>query len=191
MRSSQLLTVINKPVFTHADINLLFSQEPLNTINTQLARMLDRGELISLKRGLYALSKTDIDEFALASALYAPSYVSLESALNTFGIIPDIPITTVSVSPVAKRTFTTIKGVFSYSKIDKSLYFGYEQQTDPKSGLIYNIALPEKALLDFIYVRRIHTLDEYRFDLEGLDRARLTFYGAYFPKWVMKVIENE
>jgi len=153
----------------------------------QLKRLVDRNELVRLKRGLFIFSQESIDEFVVANLVYPQSYVSLESALNTFGVLPDIPAQVTSVTPLTPNTFTTPLGEFLYSKIDSRLYFGF-QVTVNTDGLPIRIATPEKALLDYLYIRKIQTLEESRLDFTQLDRATLTHLSQPFPNWVKKLI---
>ena len=134
---------------------------------------------------------TEVDEFVLASKLYSPSYVSLESALNLYGIIPDIISNVTSVSPVTSKQINAPKGNFLYSKINKKLFFGFEAKLDPKSRLPYNVAIPEKALLDYVYIRKIKNLSEQRVDNSILDREKLLHLLPFYPEWVRKVIDSE
>ncbi len=134
---------------------------------------------------------TNVDEFVLASKLYSPSYVSLESALNLYGITPDIISNVTSVSPVTSKRIHTPKGNFLYSKISKKLFFGFEVKLDPKSHLPYNIATSEKALLDYVYIRKIKNLSEQRVDIFILDREKLLHFLPFYPEWVRRVIDDE
>ncbi|EKD99979.1 MAG: hypothetical protein ACD_22C00118G0002 [uncultured bacterium] len=190
MTDRELRSKIKTPVFSRIDVVKSFSKEPENQINTQLYRMKRRGDLIGIKRGYYAYPDAKIDEFVLANKLYVPSYVSLESVLNISGVTPDITSSVTSVTTITSRGFKTPLGSFSYGKISKNLFFGYTRVLDPQSGLYYDIASAEKALLDFVYIRRIRDLLESRVDVSGLDRNVLASYSTYFPKWVRKVIEN-
>ena len=45
----------------------------------KIARMVESGALVSLRRGLYA-SRRDLDPHCLAGPIYGPSYVSFETA---------------------------------------------------------------------------------------------------------------
>ena len=85
--------------------------------NIQLARWHKAGKLIRLKRGVYQFADGQVDEFSLAGYLYQPSYISLETALNNLGIIPDVSANVTSISPVTTKTIKTVKGTFIYSKI--------------------------------------------------------------------------
>lgn len=191
MRLSDLKSNLNIPVFTGNDLVKMFPGEPKSQINTQLKRMSVRGDLINLKRDVYLLPNAKLDEFVLANRLYNPSYVSLESALNSYGIIPDITANVTSISPVTSKKVTTPKGTFLYSKINKDLFFGFQNVLDQGSGLYYQIALPEKALLDYIYIRKVRNIRENRVDLSGLSTKVLTKFSAYFPKWVRGVLNRK
>ncbi|MBI5192923.1 MAG: hypothetical protein HZA08_05715 [Nitrospirae bacterium] len=78
-----------------------------------------------------------------------PSYISLQSALYYHGMISQIPAVTYSVSPARTHVFKTSLGTFSIHHIDPSLFFGYAPVG--KSGI--KMAVPEKALIDFLYMR--------------------------------------
>jgi len=191
MRLKDLQHHLAIPIFSGTDVFKLFPNEPRIQINTQLNRMSLRGDLTGLKRNVYILPNAKIDEFVLANKLYGPSYVSLESALNTYGIIPDITANVTSVSPVTSKKISTPKGTFLYSKINKNLYFGFQNILDQSSGLYYQIATPEKALLDYIYIRKVRDIRENRVDLSGLNSKVLIKLSSYFPKWVREVLNHE
>jgi len=158
--------------------------------NVQLARWHKAGKLIRLKRGVYQFADRQVEEFSMANFLYSPSYISLETALNNFGTIPDVSANVISISPVTTKIIKTVKGIFLYSKIDQALYFGWQKIKDG-SGIYYQIALPEKALLDWIYLRKISNLKEQRVDLSGLNRTRLKQFSRFFPGWVKGVINEQ
>ena len=68
-----------------------------------------------------------------------------------------------------------------FRRISKNLFWGFQAKLTRYGK--YNIADPEKALLDWVYLRRqegstIHT-DE--LDLQRLDRGKLLQYSAKFP----------
>lgn len=182
--------IIKTPVFSRQDVTKFFPKEPLNQTNTQLHRLIERGSLVGIKRGFYAFSDTNVDEFVVANKLYLPSYVSLESVLNSSGIIPDITSSVTSVTPITSKKLITPLGTYLYSKISKNLYFGFTSAIDEKSGFYYFIATPEKALLDYIYIRRIRDLTDSRLDMANINKEDLFNYSLYFPEWVRKVLED-
>lgn len=107
------------------------------------------GFFSKLKNGLYCLSSAKPHSFGLANKLYAPSYISLATALSFHGIIPEAVYGISSVSTKATRNINSDEKEFTYSKIQKKLFTGYcfYKQNDEK----FLMAEPEKALLDYLY----------------------------------------
>jgi predicted transcriptional regulator of viral defense system len=188
MTYNELKDAFVTPYFTSLQAQRVFAHEPVGHINTQLMRLFRRGLLVRLKRGVFLFPKAEIDDFAVANLLYPESYVSLESVLNSYGIIPGIPSQITSITPLTTKKINSQRGSFSYSKINSNLYFGFEFF---QSGLMYyRVAEPEKAVLDFIYVRNIKSLAGERMDLSGLDMKKLQRYAREFPLWVRKVCDQ-
>ncbi|MDH5400715.1 MAG: hypothetical protein OEX02_21355, partial [Cyclobacteriaceae bacterium] len=92
-------------------------------------------------------------------------YVTLESALAFYNLIPEGVFMTTSVTTRNTARYRTPVGYFEYSHIKPSLFFGYRLvQTN---DLTYKIASPEKAILDFFYARKHATessIEEIRFN---------------------------
>ena len=147
----ELRDQITKPYFTLTDVLKFFSDDSPETIRTQLFRFVKKGYLIHLKREVYLFPKAQIDELELARLLYAPSYVSLETALNYYGMIPDIPLSVTSVTTVTTKKIKTVLGQFYYQKIKPELFWGYKVVPTKNRGVFY-MAFPEKALLDYFYL---------------------------------------
>ena len=187
MTIKELREKVKISVFSRNDIAKLFPNEPENQINTQISRMIKRGDLIGIKRGLYSFPNLKIDEFVLANKLSTPSYVSLESALNVYEIIPDIAVNVTSVTTITPKELNTPLGTYVYSKLAKDLFFGYKNVQDSEGGFFYQIALPEKALLDYVYIRRIRGLTESRIDMNRLNMRLLKKFGKFYPEWVRNV----
>ena len=63
-----------------------------SAVLAKIAALVDEGSLVRIKRGLYCLSPKisghDLDSRVVANALYGPSYVSFETALSMYGLIP-------------------------------------------------------------------------------------------------------
>jgi len=193
MTITELQNKISTPYFTTLQVQKLFPSETAEQINTQLNRMTKRSVLIHLKRGIFLFPNLHVDDFFLANILYPQSYVSLESALNTYGMMPDIPAQVTSVTPLTSKKIETSQSTFLYSKINTNLYFGFQQHSSnfssPWSQIVYHrLAEPEKALLDYIYIRHVTNLEENRISLESIDRKLLRKYAESFPDWVKKAI---
>ena len=116
------------------------------------ASLVESGELVRLKQGCYCVSPkasgVALDLSAIANQLYGPSYVSLETALAHYGLIPEAVMGMTSVVTGRSKTYTTPIGWFTYQTITGDL-FGIGVRTE-KGHLISS---PEKALCDYLYTR--------------------------------------
>jgi predicted transcriptional regulator of viral defense system len=119
-----------------------------------LSRWQEKGYLDKLRNGFYRLSRQGLDQeelFLIAGKIYAPSYVSLESALSWYGLIPEGAFSITSVSHLKTRHFDTPVARFEYRHLKRELLFGVRLAA--ASNFQYKIADPVKALLDFLYLR--------------------------------------
>lgn len=146
MQFKQFQKKMKKNIFSIEEARVVAFDTPPATLKLQLHQWVKAGDLISLKRGLYAFSDSSLDKGEVARRLYSPCYISIEYALNLYGLIPDVPFSITLVTPKITRKFNTLYGQFVYHKIKKEAFFGY----DPKTL----IAEKEKALLDYLYLNR-------------------------------------
>ena len=144
----------NYPLFKLEDVFKYFPKAKRETTLNQLNFWSKKRYLENISRGIYKLSDFEIkDPFLLANFIYSPSYISLESALNYYSIIPDIPFAITSVTINKTKKFKTKDyGVFYYSHLKPDLFFGFKSILVEKK-YSYNIALPEKALFDYLYLK--------------------------------------
>jgi predicted transcriptional regulator of viral defense system len=106
----------------------------------------------------------DIDNlYFIGNHIYAPAYVSLESALSYYGFIPEGVFKITSISTLKTQVFTTPLGIFSYQNVKPSLYFGY--QLVYFGNFCFKIAAPEKTILDFLYLHPELTTEDHFFEL--------------------------
>jgi len=113
-----------------------------------------KGYLLKLRNNLYTFSElknVNNIHFYIANRIYRPSYLSLHTALSFHGLIPESIVQTTSVSTMKTARFKNDFGSFSYKKIKNELFFGYTQLEFTKDKT-FLIALPEKALLDLLYL---------------------------------------
>ena len=187
MKYLELQEQIEKNIFIFSDVEKHFPEESGQTLRVQLFRFVKRGVLSQLKRGVYFYTGEEMEEFELANILYKPSYISLESALNYYGLIPDIPQAVTSVNPTTSKKLTTEFGRFYYSKIKQELFWGFTKIDLPKAEGLVNFAEKEKGLLDYFYLRKTKNTAELRLDLQQLDEKKYKRYAAEFPGWVQKI----
>ncbi len=154
------------PYFETKELRLILGREFTSTTLVNLKNWVNKGHLIMLRRGLYAMSelRDKVDVMVFATKLYAPSYVSLEMALHQYGIIPEAVFTVTSVTTRKTKTFSTPLGMFSFQKIKKEAFGGFE--TVLREGVSFNLAVPEKAVVDFLYLNR-NILNGSREQFEG------------------------
>jgi predicted transcriptional regulator of viral defense system len=124
-------------------------------IRRQLSRWRQVGKIYQLRRGLYSLAppfqKINPHPFLVANRVLPASYVSLQSSLAYFGMIPEyVPVTT-SVTTRRTARWETPLGIFSFRHIQEDFFDGYRLE-DIGEGQQAFIARPEKALLDLIYL---------------------------------------
>lgn len=107
-------------------------------------------KLIKLKRGLYTDSKNE-NVFFVANNLFSPSYISFETALSFYDLIPErvYEISSATFGKNKTKEYTNDLGRFYYHDISKDAY-PYAVNRIELNGVSYFIASKEKALLDTI-----------------------------------------
>lgn len=135
-----------------------------------LTRWTKKGLLVKLRNEWYAfpelLQRTDFSRY-IACRIYRPSYVSLHTALSIYGMIPEAVTSITSVTTLKTARFENSLGQYAYQNIKPSLFFGYKPVMLPKNTAIFNspsqawmLALPEKALLDLLYLYPFYDNEE-------------------------------
>lgn len=177
--------MLNYPLFSAGELKVIFFNE--KNILIQVAFWVKKGYLKKIRKGLYILTSktTSIDSVMLANKIYQPSYLSLEYALNYYGIIPDIPGVYTSVTTRGTEKFTNEFGTYSYRKIKKELFAGYTIVENNK--IFYSIATPEKALMDYLYLNKnkfvadfdfwkeLRIDDDFKFDKKEIKKYKKLF----------------
>jgi len=201
MKFSDFKKKLGKTPLFGADVASLFSKDP-QILRNQLSRWKKQGLVVALKKGLYALANSErsvgLSKELIASSLYKPSYISLESALSRYKMIPEQVVAVTSVTARKTRTFQNEEGIFIYRSLKKSLFFGFKLERD-ESGFPYFMANPEKALLDHLYLNlggiTVNQLDYFSGSLRLqntsiLDRKKLISYAKrYGVKKLTKILE--
>lgn len=165
-------------IFSQKDIRAIFRVSAV-AASGLLHRYTKQGFIIQIKKGLYVFPDALPPDVYIANKLHSPSYVSLEFALSYYGVIPETVYEITSVTTKATRKFETLGKVFSYRKIKKSAYTGYEIQK--QQGLSFNIANAEKAFVDINYLRLKNNQKPIsRFNKEKINPAKVMKYASLF-----------
>lgn len=141
---------------------LMWILQSYSSPRDKISRMIKKGEIIQIKKGLYTLPPEYggiIDRRLIANLIYGPSYISLDFALQYWGLIPERVQEVTCITNKRNKYFTTPFGNFSYQYRHNSKYYpGIILQKDHNSILSINsparpsffIATKEKALCDKI-----------------------------------------
>ena len=168
--------VEDEPVFETA--LLLSGRVDPRDVRRQLSRWTRAGRIYQLRRRLYALAppfqKAKPHPFVIANRMVPGSYVSLQSALAHYGLIPEyVPVVT-SVTTGRPNRWSTPLGAFEFHHIKPEWLEGY-QLTEVGTRQRAFLATPEKALLDLIHLQPGGDSPEYlrELRLQNLDRVNL------------------
>lgn len=175
-------------VFSFEDLCIFYPEEKRSSLRQYLSRWKKQGWIGSLRNGLYELTFPEgrgVPDFFIANKMYAPSYISLETALSYYSIIPEVSMAVVSVTSKITRRFKNDHGLFIYRSIQPEAFRGYV--IEKHSGFDVLIAEPEKALVDYLYFktlrggkfdRKAERLDTKR--LEQLNKKKLSTYANIY-----------
>jgi hypothetical protein len=122
--------------------------------NDKISELVKKGELLSLRRGMYVAGpEFDLpvpDLFVIANNLRGPSYVSLESAMYYWGMIPERVFEISSVTTKTSKDYNNKLGRFTYKQLPTPYYsFGLEN-VKLSEFQVAIIASKEKAICDKI-----------------------------------------
>jgi len=133
-------------------------------------------DIVRVKKGLYVLGKAynrPYNKLVLANLIYGPSYITGQTALAFWNMIPERVELIISMTTKRKKQYETPIGRFSYWYCPKTVFsigIKLEDAGDQKKILI---ASPEKALCDITAPKtHISTKKEMK---EFLELMRLDF----------------
>ena len=132
--------------------------------NTYIKRMVDKGLLLRVSKGIYALES---DPVAYASYIVPNSYISFNTALYLHKKINQVPAN-VQVA-VPRRVRKKADGL-EFVSLPKRMFFGYTKM-DYKGCHIW-VAEPEKAVVDLLYKYGKVAKDA----MKATDRQKIKFY---------------
>lgn len=162
-----LITLYKEPrtVFRLNDIAMLISESDSGLLRRRLNYYVHKGKLLNPRRGIYALPGYNREE--LACIVYSPSYISLQYVLRKSGVLFQYGT---EITPVSylNRSVVIDEIAISYRKIKGTALVN-------TAGIIrqvnhVNIAIPERAFLDLLYLET-----EYHFDNLSVLDTKLVF----------------
>ncbi|MEA2020145.1 MAG: hypothetical protein U9M98_00240 [Patescibacteria group bacterium] len=197
------------PYFNKKTAGMLIGKSGKN-LDKKIQALLDKGYLVSLKKGLYVTSTFAEKESSksryleyLANVLRYPSYVSLEYILAKNGLIPEAVYSITSITLKTTRTYKNELASFIYRNIKEPLFCGYNTKRYLDNKV--KIAVPAKALFDFLYLKsgltdnlEYQLLEKLRINWEQLVRQDVEEFRAFVKKAdsskmesILEVLEKE
>lgn len=162
--------------------NLIGKPRPVARVYS--SRLVERGMAQRLMRGRISFTE---NEFIIASQLYEPSYISLDSALLYHHVKEQIPKNVQCVYPGNSIKLNDLGIV--YHKIPHKMFFGYRRYGTEGSYIM--VADAEKALLDGYYLGTfsLNQLAEYSSGLNFRDyRQSLSRFNGKGSKKLLEAI---
>src|SRR4030042_5622659 len=128
MEFERLLELVGyEPIFETA--LLLAGKINPDIVRLQLTRWTKSGRVYHLRRGLSAIAppyqKVKPHPFLVANRMQRASYVSGQSALAFYGLIPEVVPVTLSVTAGRPERLETPLGVFEFRHVKPDLLRGY------------------------------------------------------------------
>jgi predicted transcriptional regulator of viral defense system len=125
-----------------------------NFPRNKVASMEKHGDIVRLKKGLYVvsdkISRKQISRELIANHLYGVSYLSLETALSHYGLIPEKVFAMRSMTTKRAKLFENVFGRFEYISVPADYFSIGILHLIVDNEFAYLIATPEKALCDLI-----------------------------------------
>lgn len=117
----------------------------------KIRRLVQKKELLILSKGIYT-DDASISGLYVANAIYGPSYISFNTALSYWGMIPEAvySITSATTRKLKKKSYTNFIGSFTYRDVPAEAY-PYGIHIVEENGYRFMIAYKEKALCDRLY----------------------------------------
>ncbi len=178
-------------LFSVLDYQRILGVKNYSSARSSISHYIKLGIIQKARKGLYFLTDNPPSEFEIANKLYQPSYISFESALSFYGIIPETIFEIISATPRITREFTVNNLKFSYKKIKKDCFVGYQPKKIQNAIIL--IAEAEKALADLLYFVALGKRDfgYERVDLKKIKKQKLMNYAKGFKnKKVFELIKN-
>ena len=178
------MTGLGKDFFSIKDLQQLFPGE--SNLKMSIKRLVDRGAIVRIARGIYCLKTGDMNTEKIATQIYAPSYISFESALSKYGVINQ-GFNNLTLATTRHSHKVELLGIeCEYICLKPKLFFGFNLLKD-----IY-LAEPEKALLDEIYLvslgKRKINRDEWNVD--ELNKSKMEEFAKSYPPVVGKMVQE-
>src|SRR3989344_3669321 len=179
MKKDVIFELYKKPqtVFSFKELSILFPDLTYQSLKNKIQYALRANKLKNPRKGFYA--KDNFNPYELANKIYSPSYISLESILQSEGLIFQADRTITAISYLTREIEIDGQKIF-YRKIKNEILLN-------KEGIIekdyFFSAIKERAFLDSVFLYK-----NYHFDnLEPLDWNKVSNLKKIYKS---KILEN-
>ncbi len=169
-----VFVLYNSPatVFTLPGVALLLGETDFQSLNQKLNYYVRTGKLLRPRKGIYAKPNYNPEE--LACVLYTPSYLSLEYVLQKAGVIFQYD-SRISAISYLSRSIEIENYSVAYRKIKNEILVNTSGIRREEN---INIATPERAFLDVLYLNGSYYFDNLHPLNEQTIRTLLPVYGS-------------
>jgi hypothetical protein len=143
-----------RTVFTLKDIAMLLNESNYDSLKQKIYYYVKTKAIVSLRKGIYA--KENYNKEELACKLYTPAYISLEYVLVKAGIIFQYSETLTQLSYLSRKIEVGVINL-QYRKIKDEFLYNPAGITRYPTGV--NIACPERAIIDILYLNKNYHFD--------------------------------
>jgi hypothetical protein len=154
----------SRTVFRLKDVAMLFEEQNSETLKRRLNYYVKAGDILNPRRGIYAKSGYKIEE--LGCLLYTPSYISMEYVLQRAGVIFQYD-SAITMASYLKREISIDVQTLQYRQFKGEILINTEGIILRTNNI--NMATPERALLDILYLNSNFYFD----NLRPLDEKQL------------------
>ena len=171
---------------------------------SKLTTLIKSGKMIRVKRDLYLRgNESDYSVMTLANIIFGPSYISFETALSYYNLIPETVYSIISATykKNKNRMFNTPVGHYIYKYVNPHIYpYGIKRIVE--NGDIFLIAGMEKALCDTLSKIRgiksteqleVFLFDDLRFEkqtLLSMDIGYITLLAHLYKKKTIRLLDQ-
>lgn len=161
------------PYYTKQNLSLIFNKNN-DTYDYWVKKLIKEEILIPLKKGFYTTSyylnqvkkEGSLLNYLkkLANILRQPSYISLETALSYYNLIPESAFNITSITLKSTRVYKNTLAIFIYRNIKRDLFFGFNFINN------FQIASKAKALFDYLYLKKFNDINQIEYFLRQESR---------------------
>jgi hypothetical protein len=172
-----------RTVFTFGEMALLLEESDAEKLRQKISYYVKNNAILNIRRGIYAKENYNAEE--LACKIFSPAYLSLEYVLQKESVIFQYNEQLTMVSYLS-RVISVDNLKLSLRKIKNEILVNTLGIIQKDNGI--NIATPERALLDMLYLNK-----EFYFDnLAGIDQEKVrsllqVYYAAHLKDRIDKL----